>query len=52
MAQKAIPKSNIRLGKSYEVKETIDKYLKVLFEFSPQEIGGKVPDEGFYYTKK
>jgi len=52
MAVKAIPQSNIRLGKSYDVQETIDNYLKVLFEFSPQEIGGNVPDEGFYYKKQ
>jgi len=52
MAEKAIPNSNIRLGKSYEVKDTVDKYLNVLYDFSPKEIGGKVPDEGFYYIKK
>lgn len=52
MAQKAIPMCNIRLGKSYDVKDTVDKYLTVLFEFSPQEIGGSVPDEGFYYIKQ
>lgn len=51
MAQKAIPRCNIRLGKSYDVMETVDKYLTVLYEFSPQEVGGKVPDEGFYYSK-
>jgi NitT/TauT family transport system substrate-binding protein len=52
MAVKAIPKSNIRLGKSYDVKETVEKYLDILYAFSPQEIGGKVPDEEFYYIKK
>ena len=52
MAVKAIPNSNIRLEKSYNVKETVEKYLNMLYEFSPQEIGGKVPDEGFYYIEK
>ncbi len=34
-----------------EMKDIYMKYMKVLLEFNPKTIGGKLPDEGIFYTK-
>lgn len=44
-----------RLGLAYknakDSKESLDVFYKLLLEFDETTIGGKVPDEGFYYIK-
>jgi len=48
-AKMAIPRCNIRFADSGTAKESIQNYIKILFEFSPEDVGGKIPDENFYY---
>ena len=49
IAEKAIPRSNIRFMTAMDARQSVESYLEVLFNFSPQTVGGKIPDEGFYY---
>lgn len=49
IAELAIPKCNIVLIKGDEAKKSIEGFYKVLFQSNPKSIGGKMPDEGFYY---
>lgn len=37
--------------KAIDAKPAVEKYLKVLQGNSPDSIGGKLPDENFYYQK-
>ena len=49
IAQKAIPNCNIVCITGDEVKERLSAYLNMLFEQSPEAVGGKLPGEEFYY---
>ncbi|WP_138207672.1 ABC transporter substrate-binding protein [Haloimpatiens lingqiaonensis] len=49
IAELAIPRCNIVLMQGEEAKKSIEGFLKVLFQSNPKSIGGKLPDEGFYY---
>lgn len=51
IAEKALPYCNISFITGNEMKDKLSGYLTVLFNENPQSIGGKIPDEGFYYTK-
>ena len=48
-AKEAIPRCNIKFTDSDTAKENIQNYIKILLEFSPEDVGGKIPDENFYY---
>jgi len=48
---KGLPRMNIRFGNAIDEKQSINEYLNVLLEYSPESIGGKLPDEGFYMEK-
>jgi len=48
VVEKAIPGCNLRYMTAQESKEYLEEYLKVLLDFSPDSIGGKIPDEGLY----
>lgn len=49
VAKKALPYCNIVSLTEEDMKTSISKYLEVLFESDPTSIGGKLPDEAFYY---
>ena len=51
VAQKAIPYCNITFMEGEEMKNAIKGYLNVLFEQNPKSIGGKIPEDDFYYIK-
>ena len=34
------------------MKAPVEGMLKVLFDANPKSVGGKLPDEAFYYTVK
>lgn len=51
MAAVSIPRSNIKYKKADEIREGINKYLELLYNFDPKIVGGKLPDEGFYYQE-
>ncbi|SCY75794.1 ABC transporter substrate-binding protein [Alkaliphilus peptidifermentans] len=44
-----LQRSNIQYRSTNGAREAIEQYLKVLLEYSPESIGGKLPDEGFYF---
>lgn len=51
IAEKAIPKCNIAFIAGEEMKQYLSGYLQVLFEQNPTAVGGKLPEDGFYYVK-
>lgn len=51
IAEKAIPYCNIYYMEGAEMKTSMQGYLKVLFEQNPKSIGGKLPQDDFYYEK-
>lgn len=54
VAAKAIPACNIVFISGQEMKDDLSGYLAVLFDQNPKSVGGKLPEEDFYYlgTKK
>lgn len=51
IVQKAIPGCNLNYLSADEVKESIEAYLNVLYEFNPKLLGEKMVDEGLYIEK-
>lgn len=49
IAKKALPKCNIVLQTGAEMKGNVSAYLQVLFDADPAAVGGKLPDDAFYY---
>lgn len=47
VAVKAIPGCNLRFRKASDVKFAINNYLSILYQYRPETVGGKIPDEGF-----
>lgn len=52
VAEMAIPKCNIVFMSAEESKEALSNFYQVLKESDPKSIGGKIPDEKFYYNGK
>ena len=52
VAKKAIPECNITFIEGNDMKEKLDEYLQVLYDANPKSVGGKLPDEAFYYNKE
>lgn len=50
IAGKAIPKCNIVCITGAEMKQALSGYLQVLYEQSPESVGGAMPEDGFYYV--
>lgn len=50
VAKKAIPECNIVCITGAEMKTKLGGYLQVLADNDPKAVGGKVPDDGFYYA--
>lgn len=48
VASAAIPRLNLTFIPGTEAKELITQYLRVLLDFDPASIGGKLPDDRFY----
>lgn len=51
LIEKAVPHCNLKFVPAAEGKEAVSAYLKVLFDFNPKLLGGKMIDEGFYFEK-
>lgn len=49
--QKLIPSLNLEFVTAEEAKEELEFFFTELATISPDIIGGKLPDEGFYYGK-
>ncbi|MGQ9778422.1 MAG: ABC transporter substrate-binding protein [Bacillota bacterium] len=50
-AREAIPRCNLRFAEAGAVKDEVDHYLRRLYDFDPESVGGKVPDAGFYWER-
>lgn len=52
VAARAIPGCNIvYIDYAGGMKEKLSGFLKVLFDADPKSVGGKLPDDAFYYAK-
>ncbi|MCL2517018.1 MAG: ABC transporter substrate-binding protein [Oscillospiraceae bacterium] len=51
IAEKAIPNCNICYIDGDEMKKSALEMYSILFEANPASIGGKIPDEEFFYQK-
>ena len=52
IAAKSISRSNLHLSYAREEMNGIHEYFKVFYNFNPLILGGKLPDEEFYFKKK
>ena len=52
VAKKAIPLCNVVSITGAEMKTDASGYLKVLFDQNPSFVGGKLPEDSFYYIGK
>lgn len=48
LAEKAIPRSGIRFETAKTAQAAVTAFLTVLLENAPDDIGGELPNEGFY----
>lgn len=51
VAKKALPKCNITFVEGDEMKTMLSGYLSVLFEQNPTAVGGKLPEDNFYFKR-
>lgn len=51
IAEAALPKCNIKYLDGEEMKTALTGYLEVLFEQNPESVGGKLPEDDFYYME-
>ena len=51
VAMKALPACNITFIEGDELQQKLSGYLAVLFEAEPKSVGGKLPEEDFYYKR-
>lgn len=51
IAQKAIPKCNITYMDGDKMESALTAFLSALYEINPASVGGKLPENDFYYKK-
>lgn len=51
VVQKSMDRANIKYVDIKDSKRDYEDYFKVLLDFEPKSIGGKLPDEGLYIQK-
>jgi len=51
VATKAIPRLNLRFEDAKASREAIENFFEIIKQSDPTSIGGKLPDDGFYYQK-
>lgn len=49
VALAAIPRANLKLIRVRGIEQQVSNYLNVFYQLNPEIIGGKIPDEAFYY---
>ena len=52
VAKKALPNCNVCFLDGAQMKTAMNTYLEVLFGIAPASVGGKLPLDEFYYTRK
>jgi len=51
IVEKGIERINMKFVDAYESKQAVETYLNILLEYSPESVGGRLPDDNFYYKK-
>jgi NitT/TauT family transport system substrate-binding protein len=51
VAEKAIPNCNIVYIDGQKMKDSIQPFLQVLYDFNPKSVGGALPQDDFYYIE-
>ncbi len=51
VAKKAYPNCNITYVDGGEMTEKLTAFLQVLYDADAKSVGGKMPDDGFFYKK-
>ena len=51
VAEKALPDCNIVFIDGDDMKDSLAGYLAALYEQDPKSVGGKLPDDGYYYSR-
>ena len=52
VAEKSIPRCNLHYSGAYADKAGIEEYFKVFYTFNPLTLGGRLPDDTFYYKEQ
>jgi len=52
VVEKSMPGNNIKHEYVKDVRADLDSFFEVLYEFDPETVGGKLPDDGLYYEIK
>ena len=47
VAAQAVPRLNLRFLDAGKAEKVMEEYLRVLYTFAPNSIGGSLPDEDF-----
>ena len=50
VAEKAIPRCNIVFISTKDGRKSLENFYSILKSNNPKSIGGKMPDENFYYS--
>jgi NitT/TauT family transport system substrate-binding protein len=51
VAIQSIPRCNMHFKNMTEAKKQVNDYLKIFYEMNPKTVGGKLPDEAFYFEQ-
>ncbi len=51
LVEKAIPYCGIVYEPADKVKDGLNEFYKILFDSNPASVGGKLPDEGFFFAE-
>jgi NitT/TauT family transport system substrate-binding protein len=47
--EKGLRRTNLKYNEAFKSRVAIERFLQRLVGFAPESVGGKLPDEGFYY---
>lgn len=47
--EKGLVRTNLKYVDAFKVQAEIGRFLQRLMEYAPESVGGKIPNEGFYY---
>ncbi len=51
IARSTIPRCNLHFREAWPIQKEITAYLNIFYEMNPEIIGGKLPDEAFFYKR-
>lgn len=51
LVEKAIPYCGITFKSAQDAKDSMNGFFQILFDSNPASVGGKLPDEDFYYSE-